>query len=364
MVFRRATSPETRAYVKYLVKDAKLSIREIAEKTSVSLSTVYRLRNKKTSKQSNKSSIKNQGGRPKKLCARDERKLLRSLKLLRKEEGQFSSRRLMERAGIDEAKVSNRTVRRCLKAHGFQYLQARKKGLLSSSDLKKRVAFAKSIKRTYPETVWCESVAFFLDGVSFYYKGNPAGQARAPRGRVWRKRSEGLTQGCVAKGSKEGSGGKVLKLLVAISYGKGVIDCYRYEKMDGPFFASYVNSRFETLFAKASKGDSRLLVQDNCPVQNCAAVRDIFQKRNIKQLKIPARSPDLNPIENLFHSIKKKLTLDALQNNIVYETFDEFSARVKRTMYNYSVAEIDKTIKSMSHRIDLVIGCKGERTKY
>lgn len=100
--------------------------------------------------------------KPKKSCPRNEMKLLRSLKLLSKE-GQFSPRRLMERTGIDEAEVSNGTVRRCLnlKTHGFQYLQARKRGLLNSINLKKREAFAKSIKRTYQETVWCESVAFF-----------------------------------------------------------------------------------------------------------------------------------------------------------------------------------------------------------
>jgi hypothetical protein len=83
-----------------------------------------------------------------------------------------------------------------------------------------------------------------------------------------------------------------------------------------------------------------------------------MQKMKIEQLKIPARSPDLNPIENLFHRVKKKLRLDALQNNITCETFDEFTARVKRTMYNFSTTEIDNTIKSMNHRLDLVIHSK------
>ena len=36
--------------------------------------------------------------------------------------------------------------------------------------------------------------------------------------------------GCTAKGKKEGSGGKMVKLIVAISYNKGVIDCEQYEK--------------------------------------------------------------------------------------------------------------------------------------
>ena len=361
MVFKGLIRAETRAYVKYLAENEKISTREIIEKTGISRASVYRIKAAKKSLTNTTNKGNHAGGRPRKLDSRDERKLIRTLKLLRKEEGQFSAKRLMERAGIQESLVSNRTVRRCLKRHGYQFLQARKKGLMSLSDLKKRVAFAKKVKKSYPETVWTELVGFYLDGVSFYYKKNPANQARAPHGRVWRQKSEGLKQGCTAKGSKEGSGGKVLKLLVAISYGKGVIDC---EKMDGPFFASFVDSRFTILFAKAHKRRSNIFVQDNCPVQNSSIVRETVQKMKIEQLKIPARSPDLNPIENLFHRVKKKLRLDALQNNITCETFDEFTARVKRTMYNFSTTEIDNTIKSMNHRLDLVIHSKGERIKY
>ena len=76
----------------------------------------------------------------------------------------------MEKAGIQESQASNRTVRRCLKRHGYHFLQARKKGLMSSADLKKRVAFANKVKKTYPTTLWTEMVGFFLNGVSFYYK--------------------------------------------------------------------------------------------------------------------------------------------------------------------------------------------------
>ena len=367
MVFRRPIDAETKAYVKYLAKNKNISIKEIIEKTGVSRATIFRLKKENSTETSLRDTSNKRthgGGRPRKLDSRDERKLIRTLKQLRKEEGQFSSKRLMERAGIDERQASNRTVRRCLKRHGYQFLQARKKGLMSLSDLKKRVAFGKEVKKTYPTTVWTDMVGFYLDGVSFYYKKNPAGQARAPRGRVWRQRSEGLKQGCTARGSKEGSGGKVLKLLVAISHGKGVIDCYRYEKMDAPFFQTYVYSRFPILFAKADKGQSKLFVQDNCPVQNAGIVKEAFRKMNIDQLRIPARSPDLNPIENLFHRIKNKLRLDALEDEITCETFDEFSARVKRTMYKFPLTEIDKTIESMSHRVNLVIRCKGERIKY
>ena len=131
----------------------------------------------------------------------------------------------MERTGIHH--VTDRTVRCLLNRNGYFFLQARKKGLMSQKDKDQRVEFARKMQAEYCPSVWTDSIAFYLDGVSFVYKANPLDQARAPKGRVWRKRSEGLTQGCLAKGSKSGMGGKVAKFMIAISHGKGVLICER-----------------------------------------------------------------------------------------------------------------------------------------
>ena len=101
---------------------------------------------------------------------------------------------------------------------------------MSQSDKDMRVTFARRMQADYPMNVWTDSIAFYLDGISFVYKTNPMDQACVPKGRVWRKKSEGLTQGCLAKGRKVGTGGKVAKFMVAISHGKGVLVCDRYEK--------------------------------------------------------------------------------------------------------------------------------------
>ena len=145
-------------------------------------------------------------------------------------------------------------MRRVLNKHGFGYRQARKKGVLSSNDIVCRYRFAKKIRKEKPRDVWTSKVNFYLDGVSFYYKRNPAGQAKAPQGRIWRTKKEGLAEGCTAKGKKEGSGGRVLKLLVAISYNKGVIACHPYEKLDGQFFENFVKANFASFFTKPTKG--------------------------------------------------------------------------------------------------------------
>ena len=106
----------------------------------------------------------------------------------------------MEREGIRH--VTDRTVRRLFNRKGYFFLQARKKGLISEVDKVKRVELARKMQANYPPPVWTETVTFYLDGVSFVYKTNPMDQARAPKGRVWRKKSEGLKQGCLAKGVK------------------------------------------------------------------------------------------------------------------------------------------------------------------
>ena len=119
-------------------------------------------------------------------------------------------------------------------------VQRCKKAVLSSNDILCCYHFAKTIRKERSRDVWTSKVNFYLDGVSFYDKRNPAGQAKAPQGRIWRTKKKGLAEGCTAKGKKEGSGGRVLKLFVAISYNKGVIAGHAYEKVDGQFFENFV----------------------------------------------------------------------------------------------------------------------------
>ncbi len=73
---------------------------------------------------------------------------------------------------------------------------------------------------------------------------------------------------------------------------------------------------------------------------------------------IPPRSPDLNPIENIFHIVKNDLGRQAICENITPESFSEFEERILNTLDNTSVDVIDRTIDSMSGRINAVIKSK------
>ncbi len=63
-----------------------------------------------------------------------------------------------------------------------------------------------------------------------------------------------------------------------------------------------------------------LFLMDHDPSQTSKAVQKVMENIDMKFLKIPARSPDLNPIENTFHLVTTSLDNEALANNIMSGT--------------------------------------------
>lgn len=55
----------------------------------------------------------------------------------------------------------------------------------------------------------------------------------------------------------------------------------------------------------------RRFLQDGDPIAKLA-----FTEVASEFIKVPARSPDLNPIENLFNNVRKQLHQDAIQMNM------------------------------------------------
>ncbi len=72
----------------------------------------------------------------------------------------------------------------------------------------------------------------------------------------------------------------------------------------------------------------------------------------------PANSPDLNPIENLWGIVKRKMRNKRPKNA------DELKATVKETWDSIPPQQYHKLITSMPHRIETVIKTKGAPTKY
>ena len=73
-----------------------------------------------------------------------------------------------------------------LRAAGYGYRHARKKGLLTKEDLQKRLRFCRKVKRVLSDTFWRVGIGFYLDGVGFVHKRNPHDEAKSTRTMAWR----------------------------------------------------------------------------------------------------------------------------------------------------------------------------------
>ena len=201
MVFHGVMDGSLKAYILYALKDKQHKPRKLSEKLGVSLATIFKI--KKDDFESLKTKkMRASPGRPLMIDTRMERLLIRQVKILRRENPNITWGKLVEACGLHTGQVPNRTVRRVLNKYGFGYRQRCKKGVLSLNDIVCRYRFAKTIRKERSRDVWTSKVNFYSDGVSFYDKRNPAGQAKAPQGRIWRTKKEGLAEGCTSRGRK------------------------------------------------------------------------------------------------------------------------------------------------------------------
>lgn len=361
MVFSRKISPETRALVRLLYHENNYSIRQIATKVKISKSSVSRFL-KESDDSSKKGTKVTKIGRPNKLSDRDRRLLRRSVFQLRKVNPNFTLKELVCFSGINNSGASYSTFRREMRALGFQHLQARKKGVVNQRDIQNRLHFAKKCKKVLNKMpdLFHKNISFYLDGVSFVFKTRPLQDAVAPQGKIWRKRSEGLR--LTSKGSKQLPGGKQLHFMVAIAFDKGVILAEEYKHMSGEYFSDFVKRNFSTVFV--GEAEQKWFIMDNDPSQRSKAATKALNNAGATLFAIPARSPDLNPIENLFHIVKKQLKQQTIEEGIYNEKLSEFQARVRRTLLGIPISYINNLLLSMPKRIECVINSKGIRTKY
>jgi len=82
-----------------------------------------------------------------------------------------------------------------------------------------------------------------------------------------------------------------------------------FGRIDGSKFADIVKRTFPSAFDKSVNPDARRFLMDGCPNQNSKIARDAIDQVGGIIMKIPARSPDLNPIKNTFNQVSEMLKL-------------------------------------------------------
>uniref|UniRef100_A0A9J7XV86 SET domain-containing protein n=1 Tax=Cyprinus carpio carpio TaxID=630221 RepID=A0A9J7XV86_CYPCA len=100
------------------------------------------------------------------------------------------------------------------------------------------------------------------------------------------------------------------------------------------------------------------LGQDLAPAHTAKSTKSWLNDHGVGVLDWPANSPDLNPIENLWSIVKRKM------RNKRPKHADELKATVKETWASIPPQQCHKLITSIPRRIEAVIKAKGAPTKY
>ena len=107
------------------------------------------------------------------------------------------------------------------------------------------------------------------------------------------------------KGRKEGV--RNANFMVGICYRKGVIAVKQYfGQITGAKYANITEQCLAPALERSIQPRARRILQDGCPRQNSKEALAAMANNAIKIFKIPPRSPDLNPIENFFNTMKKR----------------------------------------------------------
>lgn len=246
--------------------------------------------------------------------------------------------------------ISARSVRRRLTDAKLPGRIARKVPLLRQQNLKTRLNFAKNhLNWSGSENAKKWRNILWSDETKINLFGNDNGRnVRRPQGKEFHVR---FTKKTVKHG-----GGNIMVWGCFSWYGVGPI----FRITDTMTRFEYKNILENTMLPYAEENMPLRWVfqQDNDPKHTSRFVKDWFQANSITLLEWPSQSPDLNPIENLWGELKRRVGKVGIQNK------DQLWEIVQKTWYEIPVETCRKLISSMPQRLQKVVQNKGGYTGY
>ncbi len=209
--------------------------------------------------------------------------------------------------------ASRTTTHRRMQDMGFSCRIPCVKPLLNNRQRQKRLAWAKD-KKDWTAAEW--SKVMFSDESKFCISFGNQGP------RVWRKRGEAQNPRCLRSSVKFPQ--SVMVWGAMSSAGVGPL-CFLRSEVNTAVYQE-VLEHFMIPAADQLYGDADFIFQqDLAPAHSAKATSTWFKDHGIPVLNWPANSPDLNPIENLWGIVKRKMRY-ARPNNA-----EELKATIRAT---------------------------------
>lgn len=113
--------------------------------------------------------------------------------------------------------------------------------------------------------------------------------------------------------------------------------------------------------------EDAIFMQDNAPSHTADIVREWLEQQDFELMGWPPKSPDLNPIENLWSLLKAKLyenhpELRTMPDN--QDTLDQMIIWAQEAWSSIDLSILDHLAVTMPHRVEQIIRNEGWYTSY
>jgi hypothetical protein len=252
-----------------------------------------------------------------------------------------------------ELEVSTRTIDRTLQEAGLFGRVALKKRKFDDEEKKKRLSFAEGYKH-WTEKEW-ERVLFADEAII-------QGEGGAKGGRQWVRRAVGTVEALKSENVHHHIAHPVQVNIWACFAASGLGYCHIYnETLDAKRFTRILDDNLipssDLLFTESPRLQWYFL-QDNAPTHTARITRKWLHDHGITLIDFPPYSPDLNPIENLWQNIEKRVEQRGAMR------VDELQDVLAEEWSNTPAERLHKLAHSMPQRCRDVIEVNGDHTRH
>ena len=235
--------------------------------------------------------------------------------------------------------ISERTVRRRLREKGFKKCVKTKKPFVNSRNRAIRLKFARKYVNwtveQWKQVLWTDESPYFIRCMIRQY--------------CWRRPDQKWESRCMQGTVKHQ---KKINVWGAFAW-NGVGRLHRIiGTMDKHMYRQILIRQMRPS-GRDLIGDGFILAQDNDPKHTSKVCQNYLSNQNIQVLEWPAQSPDLNPIENVWAELNRRLRKRKCNSE------EELFELLTKTWNELDAAYLQKLIESMPRRCAAVIKSKG-----